>query len=926
MKRTVSGIKSTILLVSMLMLAFNLKSVRAEPKTWVVDDNGPADFHTIQEAVDAASIGDTILVKSGTYLPVLIDKSVSIEGENRSTTIIDGGGVHETYITFMADNAQICNFTIQHLNCIYVDSYVGIGIFNNIILDNFQGIRLVHTSGNIIADNIIDGNSAGDIGFDWANNSIVRNNTLTNSGGLAAIHGGYPSYNNVFFENKVFGNNLAIEMNNIFNDNKFYHNNFINNTMQVSFTGPLKVNTWNNDYPSGGNFWSDYSGNDTCSGPYQNETGSDSIGDSVYVIDENNRDGFPLMRSYVLFENQTIHIRADGSVDPSGAPILRKGELYTFTCDITSNADGIVIERNSITLDGTGHVVDVDGHDLCNGITIENRENVTIRNVIITDIGFEAAGIYLNSSSNNFILANTIRGDDRYSIGLALEGSSDNLISENRITGGVGLWFFSREPLSCNNMVSENDITGCYYYAILSSGNFNTFSSNNIENNAYYGIELDGWNCSIFRNNIANNYWGIVLYSGCNSVVGNNIANNGICVDGVGIELRGNHNTLTGNNIANNYYGLELSGYNNIINQCNVTGNNYGILLSLDSSSNNSIYHNNFDNTEQFYIEESGSASFWDDGYPSGGNYWSDYTGIDVNHGFYQNVTGSDGIGDTSYVIDENNIDHYPLMSPWAPTSAPIISGEVQILEPEGDFVGVGSLDITFSITDMGDPVEFKKGDAYNRIDLEIEFIDKAFGVKVWSTSSDGLTLDLGQTLTETVTYDATSQEVYGDVIIRIVHWKYNSTTESYEYGEFGMHEVRGTLLPPLSGSLSPLSASINVGQSVTFTSTVSGGYTPYAYQWYLDRAPVSGATSDTWIFKPTSSGTFYIYLKVTDARTNTVQSETARIAVTAVPVGGYSLSTGVQTATNPPNIYVATIAVLAAVFTILKRKTRKTK
>jgi len=49
---------------------------------------------------------------------------------------------------------------------------------------------------------------------------------------------------------------------------------------------------------------------------------------------------------------------------------------------------------------------------------------------------------------------------------------------------------------------------------------------------------------------------------------------------------------------------------------------------------------------------------FWDDGYPSGGNYWSDYAGVDAD---------GDGIGDTPYVIDENNTDRYPLISLWPP-------------------------------------------------------------------------------------------------------------------------------------------------------------------------------------------------------------------------------------------------------------------
>jgi hypothetical protein len=55
------------------------------------------------------------------------------------------------------------------------------------------------------------------------------------------------------------------------------------------------------------------------------------------------------------------------------------------------------------------------------------------------------------------------------------------------------------------------------------------------------------------------------------------------------------------------------------------------------------------------------STNFWDDAYPSGGNWWSNYNGTDVYSGSHQNITGSDGIGDTPYIIDSSNQDRYPL-------------------------------------------------------------------------------------------------------------------------------------------------------------------------------------------------------------------------------------------------------------------------
>ena len=129
---------------------------------------------------------------------------------------------------------------------------------------------------------------------------------------------------------------------------------------------------------------------------------------------------------------------------------------------------------------------------------------------------------------------------------------------------------------------------------------------------------------------------------------------------------------------------------------------------------------------------------------------------------------------------------------------------------------------------------------------------------------------------------------------------------------------------PPLSVSINPLSASINVGGSVTFTSTVSGGTSPYSYQWYLNDNPVSGANKSSWTFTPTTSGIYYVYLKVTDAKGNTTQSETARITVATVPVGGYSYPINKYTLLTPIATHIALIAILTATFIIVKRKAKR--
>ena len=80
----------------------------------------------------------------------------------------------------------------------------------------------------------------------------------------------------------------------------------------------------------------------------------------------------------------------------------------------------------------------------------------------------------------------------------------------------------------------------------------------------------------------------------------------------------------------------------------------------------NTFRRNDFENN---YIHVEGGdyasiANVWDNGYPSGGNYWDVYEGGDYYKGFDQNETGSDGIGDTPYQITTTNVDRYPLMQP----------------------------------------------------------------------------------------------------------------------------------------------------------------------------------------------------------------------------------------------------------------------
>ena len=115
---------------------------------------------------------------------------------------------------------------------------------------------------------------------------------------------------------------------------------------------------------------------------------------------------------------------------------------------------------------------------------------------------------------------------------------------------------------------------------------------------------------------------------------------------------RGKNHTITGNQIANNYVGIWIGSYSmhNLIVANNILNNNYGI--SVYNSSDNTAYHNNFINNTQNYNSADSSINQWDKG--TTGNYWNNYNGSDNDR---------DGIGDSPYIIDENNQDNYPLMN-----------------------------------------------------------------------------------------------------------------------------------------------------------------------------------------------------------------------------------------------------------------------
>jgi len=354
----------------------------------------------------------------------------------------------------------------------------------------------------------------------------------------------------------------------------------------------------------------------------------------------------------------TVYIRADGSIDPQDAPIITFDNVtYTLndTIAVPVNNYGVVVQRDNIVIDGMGYTL--RGSQSGGGFSLSSRNNVTIKNANIENV---QVGISLDFCSSISIMGNNITNND---YGIQAQGSSNNNIIGNNITNngdGILLSNFSN-----GNNISGNNITNNGHGVSLIGSSGNSIYGNNITLNNEYGIRLEySSENSVSENNItANSYYGILARASNNSIFENKIADNayGISLDS------SSDNSISGNNITNNGRGISLSySPRNNITENNIANNEYGtVLVGYSPDYTNCIYHNNFiNNTNQAQVTV-GYENVWDDGYPSGGNYWSNYTGLDLFSGPYQNVTGGDGIGDTPYIVDENNTDRYPLMYPY---------------------------------------------------------------------------------------------------------------------------------------------------------------------------------------------------------------------------------------------------------------------
>jgi len=323
---------------------------------------------------------------------ITIEKS-DIVFDGAGYTIQYGFDMHRGLTLNQVNNVTIINVVVKETgdpqqsgSGIYLKTTTNSIIANNTVTKNVYGIFVVGSPGNIIAGNNVTSNYSGGIFLNCGNNTIIGNCITANGGqpsiaapGVGGIYftcsSKHTTLNNTVVGNQITENAIGIHFMSTnyfgsrFTDNLIYHNNFIDNTQSVineAIVSTILVNIWDNG--STGNYWSDYTGNDT---------NLDGIGDTPYVIDTNNQDNYPLMAPFDISSIELPEL--------PGAPSVFLVSPENKTYDTASVPLNFTVSKQTSWM----------------GYSLDGQENVTVtENTTLTRLsnGLHIVTVYANDT------------------------------------------------------------------------------------------------------------------------------------------------------------------------------------------------------------------------------------------------------------------------------------------------------------------------------------------------------------------------------------------------------------------------------------------------------------------------------------------------------------------------------------------------
>jgi len=603
--------------------------------------------------------------------------------------------------------------------------------------NNEAGIVLLDSGNSTLSGNNVSNNYDGIVLLESGNSTLGGNNALNNEVGIVLVNSGISTlggnnassnYNGVVL---LGSDNSTLSSNNVRNNsygiyieyssnNTMVGNNALNNTygiyMDSSNNNTLFNNTMaENSFNFGLFGWSDSDFNNRIDQSntvdnkpiYYVKNAKDTVYDSstnagvfycISCLNVTIKD-IELIKNDVgiLFWNTTISKIKNVTVsnNDDGIVLLESGNNMLSGIIANSNKDeGIYLEfcSNNTLSGNNANSNNYDGIYL-----VYSNDNTLSGNNVNSN---NDDGIYLYDSSNNTLGGNNANSNK--DVGIYLDSSSNNVLFNNIMTENLfnfGLYGWSDSDFN-NQIDRSNTVNGKPIYYVKNAKDTVYDSSTNA--GVFYCITCSNVtikDIGLFKNDIGILFWNTTISKIQNVTISDN--DDGIVV------LESGNNTLIGNNVnSNDYDGIYLdSSSDNTLSGNNVNSNNDDG-IDLYSSSNNNIYNNVFNNTNNLFIDN--SANIWNisktpgtniiGGPYLGGNFWANPSGT----GFSQICADaeSDGVCNSGYVLDTNNIDYLPLTAqapketviplPIDPVTGKInstitpLSGNVTITIPNG--------------------------------------------------------------------------------------------------------------------------------------------------------------------------------------------------------------------------------------------------
>ena len=680
--------------------------------------NSSINYATIQEAIDAPETldGHTIFVDAGTYYgEVVVNKRISLIGENKSTTVIDGDG-SLIVLAIKSDWVFVSGFTVQNSygepgsggGGLVVKGAGNVQISDITACDNDAdwGIHLNPNSHNVnITGTVIANNSRGGLLLNEAHRANLTNSTIVNNEKGIEVRN---ADNNIISEN-IIANNTG---NGVFIDH--CNNNFVlNNTIFGNVLGLCPQSSTNITL----------SFNQMTNNTYDFSVYANSLSEFMHDIDSSNTVNGKPIYYWVDKENQEVPGDAgyvavinSRNITVQDLNLTRNGGGVSLAFTTNSTVKNVTAEHNwggiGLLASYNNTLTDnVASNNLQAGIALTDSGDNTLRNNTMTNnpVNFWVTSGPMPTPQvfiNDVDLSNTVDGKPIYywvnqsdrvvpsDAGCVIVANSTNItVKDSNLTkNGFGVGLACSTNCTIKNVTARYNLIGialawcvdtwveentvadnaqCGFIVIFSlnsSLNKNWLSGNGYEMGMPGGGPGGGLSVlysnatTISNNTIIDNPMGVALgYSFDNTVIRNNITNNGDSV----ILQYSNDNELTENNVTHNNEGFRLEASSgNEITSNRVTNNTNGIRLQ-ESYSNIFILNNITSNTDKgLDLSFSGNNTLRENRLTD--NQWNFGIWGDALSDFINDVDISNTVNDNSivYLVNQTNLTVNPSTFP----------------------------------------------------------------------------------------------------------------------------------------------------------------------------------------------------------------------------------------------------------------------